>query len=109
MVSPRRAVDLLDDRTSEDPALSRARFARGGRPASPLARAEPAKKGALQEVDGSACRLRGLAAHVMKSTTTAVANLLNAARAAPDAPIAFAECFTFTATTGAVYTWTNVD
>lgn len=45
----------------------------------------------------------------MKSTTTAVKNLLDAARAAPDAPIAFAECFTFIATTGAVYTWTNVD
>ena len=45
----------------------------------------------------------------MKSTTTAVTNLLNAARAAPDAPIAFAECFTFTTATGAVYAWTNVD
>ncbi len=45
----------------------------------------------------------------MKSTTTAVINLINAARAAPDAPIAFAECFTFIATTGALYTWTNVD
>ena len=45
----------------------------------------------------------------MKSTTTAVKTLLDAARAAPDAPIAFADCFTFTTTTGAVYTWTNVD
>ena len=45
----------------------------------------------------------------MKSTTAAVTTLLNAARAAPDAPIAFAECFTFIATSGAVYTWTNVD
>ncbi len=45
----------------------------------------------------------------MKSTTTAVMNLINAARAASDAPIAFAECFTFTTTTGTVYAWTNVD
>ena len=45
----------------------------------------------------------------MKATTTAVTNLLDAARAAPDAPIAFAECFTFTTATGAVYAWTNVD
>ena len=46
---------------------------------------------------------------VMKQTTTAVINLINAARAAPDAPIAFAECFTFITTTGTQYTWTNVD
>jgi uncharacterized phage protein (TIGR02218 family) len=45
----------------------------------------------------------------MKATTTAVTNLINAARGAIDAPIAFAECFLFTTTTGAVYTWTNVD
>ncbi len=45
----------------------------------------------------------------MKATTTAVTNLLNAARAAPDAPIAFAECFQFTSTVGTVYAWTNVD
>ncbi len=45
----------------------------------------------------------------MKATTTAVTNLINAARAAPDAPIAFAECFAFTTTIGTVYTWTNVD
>ncbi len=45
----------------------------------------------------------------MKATTGAVTTLINAARAAPDAPIAFAECFTFTTTTGTVYAWTNVD
>jgi hypothetical protein len=45
----------------------------------------------------------------MKSTTTAVTNLINAARAAPDAPIAFADCFTFTTTLGTIYTWTNFD
>jgi len=45
----------------------------------------------------------------MKSTSTAVTNLINAARVAGDAPIAFAECFTFTTTTGTVYAWTNVD
>jgi uncharacterized phage protein (TIGR02218 family) len=45
----------------------------------------------------------------MKQTTTAVINLISAARAAPDAPIAFAECFTFITTTGTQYTWTNVD
>jgi hypothetical protein len=45
----------------------------------------------------------------MKATTTPVTNLINAARGAIDAPIAFAECFLFTTTTGAVYAWTNVD
>ena len=45
----------------------------------------------------------------MKNTTAAVIDLINAARAARDAPIAFAECFTFTTTTGTQYTWTNVD
>src|SRR5271165_4457239 len=45
----------------------------------------------------------------MKSAITAVTNLINAARAAPDAPIAFADCFQFTSTVGTVYVWTNVD
>jgi hypothetical protein len=45
----------------------------------------------------------------MKKTTAAVINLIDAARAATDAPIAFAECFTFITTTGTQYTWTNVD
>ena len=45
----------------------------------------------------------------MKQTTAAVIDLINAARAAPDAPLAFAECFTFITTTGTQYTWTNVD
>jgi hypothetical protein len=45
----------------------------------------------------------------MKATSTAVTNLINAKRAAGDAPIAFAECFQFTTTVGTVYTWTNVD
>ena len=46
---------------------------------------------------------------VVKSTTAAIINLLDAAMAAPDAPIVFAECFTFITTTGTQYTWTNVD
>ena len=45
----------------------------------------------------------------MKQTATTVTSLINAARAAPDAPLAFAECFTFITTTGTQYTWTNVD
>jgi uncharacterized phage protein (TIGR02218 family) len=45
----------------------------------------------------------------VKATSPAVIALINAARAAPDAPIAFAECFTFITTTGTQYTWTNVD
>ena len=45
----------------------------------------------------------------MKTTTPAVIAALNAARAAQDAPLAFAECFTFTLASGAVLTWTNVD
>jgi uncharacterized phage protein (TIGR02218 family) len=45
----------------------------------------------------------------MKQTSTAVINLINAARVAPDSPLAFAECFTFITTTGTQYTWTSVD
>ncbi len=45
----------------------------------------------------------------MKTTSTAVLAALNAARAFPDAPLAFAECFTFTLSGGTVLTWTNVD
>jgi len=45
----------------------------------------------------------------MKTTTPSVLAAINAARAAPDAPLAFAECFTFTLATGTILTWTNVD
>jgi hypothetical protein len=45
----------------------------------------------------------------VKSTTTPVLAALNAARAGADAPLAFAECFTFTLVTGAVLAWTNLD
>jgi uncharacterized phage protein (TIGR02218 family) len=45
----------------------------------------------------------------MKTATTAVINFLNAARLAPDSQIAFADCFTFTLSTGTVLTYTNVD
>jgi len=45
----------------------------------------------------------------MKTASAALVNFLNAARAAPDAPIAFADCFTFTLQTGVVLTYTNVD
>jgi uncharacterized phage protein (TIGR02218 family) len=45
----------------------------------------------------------------VKTATTAVINFLNAARLAPDSPIAFADGFTFTLSTGTVLTYTNVD
>jgi uncharacterized phage protein (TIGR02218 family) len=45
----------------------------------------------------------------VKTATTALINFLNAARLNPDAPIAFADCFTFTLSTGTVLTYTNVD
>jgi uncharacterized phage protein (TIGR02218 family) len=45
----------------------------------------------------------------MKTTTAAVTAAINAARAAADAPLVFAECFTFTLASGTVLTWTNVD
>jgi uncharacterized phage protein (TIGR02218 family) len=45
----------------------------------------------------------------MKSTSAPVLAAINAARAAIDAPLVFAECFTFTLATGTVLTWTNVD
>src|SRR5271165_6554704 len=45
----------------------------------------------------------------MKNASTALINLINAARTAPDSTIAFADCFTFTLSTGTAYSWTNVD
>jgi uncharacterized phage protein (TIGR02218 family) len=45
----------------------------------------------------------------VKTATTALINFLNAARLNPDAPIAFADCFTFTLATGVILTYTNVD
>jgi len=45
----------------------------------------------------------------MKATSAPVLAAINAARAAPDAPLVFAECFTFTLATGTILTWTNVD
>ncbi|MGD1038998.1 MAG: DUF2163 domain-containing protein [Roseiarcus sp.] len=45
----------------------------------------------------------------MKTASTALVAFLNAARANPDAPIAFADCFTFTLATGTILTYTNVD
>ncbi len=45
----------------------------------------------------------------MKSASTALIAFLNAVRANPDAPIAFADCFTFTLATGTILAYTNVD
>ena len=45
----------------------------------------------------------------MKATSAPVIAAINAARAALDAPLSFAECFTFTLATGTALTWTNVD
>ncbi|HEY1944124.1 MAG TPA: DUF2163 domain-containing protein [Roseiarcus sp.] len=45
----------------------------------------------------------------MKTASSALVAFLNAARANPDAAIAFADCFTFTLSTGAALTYTNVD
>ena len=45
----------------------------------------------------------------MKTTTSAVISAIAAARAAPDATLVFAECFTFTLATATILTWTNVD
>jgi uncharacterized phage protein (TIGR02218 family) len=45
----------------------------------------------------------------MKSASAALVSFLNAARAAPDAPIAFADCFTFSLPSGLALTYTNVD
>jgi uncharacterized phage protein (TIGR02218 family) len=45
----------------------------------------------------------------MKTASPALIAFLNAARASPDAPIAFADCFTFTLSTGTILTYTNVD
>ncbi|HVP99511.1 MAG TPA: DUF2163 domain-containing protein [Roseiarcus sp.] len=45
----------------------------------------------------------------MKSASAALIALLNTARSQPDSPIVFAECFTFTLSTGVAYAWTNAD
>jgi uncharacterized phage protein (TIGR02218 family) len=45
----------------------------------------------------------------MKTASSELIAFLNAARANPDAPIAFADCFTFTLATGAILTYANVD
>ncbi|RBP15858.1 putative phage protein (TIGR02218 family) [Roseiarcus fermentans] len=45
----------------------------------------------------------------MKTASTALLALINAARAAPDSTLAFADCFTFTLSTGTAYRWTDVD
>ncbi len=45
----------------------------------------------------------------MKATSTAIVNLVNAARAAKDSQIAYAECFTFGTPVGTNYYWTTVD
>ena len=45
----------------------------------------------------------------MKAASAALVNLLNATRAQPDSQVAFAECFTFTLSTGVAYAWTNAD
>jgi uncharacterized phage protein (TIGR02218 family) len=45
----------------------------------------------------------------MKTASAALIAFLNAARANPDAPIAFAECFTFTLATGTVLAYTSID
>ena len=45
----------------------------------------------------------------MKTASAALIAFLNAARANPDAPIAFAVCFTFTLATGTVLAYANVD
>ena len=45
----------------------------------------------------------------MKTASPALIAFLNAARANPDSPIAFAECFAFTLATGTVLAYANVD
>ncbi|WP_158812531.1 DUF2163 domain-containing protein [Methylocapsa sp. S129] len=45
----------------------------------------------------------------MKTASTALISFINATRASPDAPIAFADCFTFTLPSGLALTYTNVD
>jgi uncharacterized phage protein (TIGR02218 family) len=45
----------------------------------------------------------------MKTASPALIAFLNAARANPDAPVAFAECFAFTLATGATLAYVNLD
>jgi len=46
---------------------------------------------------------------VVKAGSTELINLLSTARLQPDSRVAFAECFTFTLSTGVAYAWTNSD
>ena len=45
----------------------------------------------------------------MKTASTALINLIDAARTAPDSTIAYADAFTFALPVGTAYRWTNVD
>jgi uncharacterized phage protein (TIGR02218 family) len=45
----------------------------------------------------------------MKTASTTLINFLSAVRGAPDSPVAFADCYTFTLPSGTAYSWTNVD
>ena len=45
----------------------------------------------------------------MKTASAALIAFINVTRSSPDAPIAFADCFTFTLPSGLVLTYTNVD
>jgi uncharacterized phage protein (TIGR02218 family) len=45
----------------------------------------------------------------MKSASSALTSYINSVRGQIDAPLVFAECFTFTLATGTIYAWTNVD
>ncbi len=45
----------------------------------------------------------------MRTASTALINFLNAARAAPDAQVLMADCYTFTLLSGMILTYTNAD
>ena len=45
----------------------------------------------------------------MKSASSALISYINGVRGQIDAPLVFADCFTFTLATGTIYAWTNVD
>jgi uncharacterized phage protein (TIGR02218 family) len=45
----------------------------------------------------------------MRAASTALINMLNAARATPDAQVLMADCYTFTLRTGLILTYTNAD
>src|SRR5581483_7995371 len=75
----------------------------------PLSRRRPGLRAIHAESVGRAEPQIPLGALVMKTASPALIAFLDAARAAPDSAVAFADCYTFTLMTGLALTYANTD